>query len=240
MIGRRKTGMVRVGIAAMGFCAVAALAAGCPGFEVADVHLASSSAQAASFTLAATVIVTEEDPALDDNGDLEGGRGLLGIWLPPGWAATAARVKAPSDASFVPLVAVPDGDGHFPAPFPWVPGAWTAFASPCGNVAEGTFEYAVEVDVSGPAGATDVVLGVSTALFDEAGSNGAAPSEIAVDLFAASLTVRAAPAAPAPAGLEQCAAIPYGDEPSSGGDSCACAAPGARTESAIPLLVALF
>jgi hypothetical protein len=226
-------------VAALGGCAVAALAAGCPGFEVEDIALASSSVDDAAFTLTATVVVKEEDPAVDDDGDLSGGRGLLGVWLPPDWAVGEARIQGPDDEGFAPLAPIPDGDGHFPAPFPWVPGAWSAFVSPCDNVEEGTFEYLVEVDVSGPAGATEVVLGISTALLDEEGSNGSAPLEARVDLAAGTVDAREAPAAPASAGLDACAAVPC-EEPAEEG--CSCAAPGspARRPSLVVALSALF
>jgi hypothetical protein len=234
-----RTGRKRVygGLAALAGCAVAALVGGCPELVVEDVGLASSSAETAAFTLAATVIVTEDDPALTEDGDLSGGRGLLGVWLPPEWEATEARIKAPGDAGFSQLTPIPDGDGHFPAPFPWVPGAWFAFASPCANIAKGIFEHQVEVDVSGPEGAAIVVLGIATALFDDAGSNGANPVEVTVDLPAGTAVVRGAPEAPASAGLEACAAILY-DEPLD--EDCACAAPGARRETGPRLLAALL
>ncbi|HUT78061.1 MAG TPA: hypothetical protein VM285_10265 [Polyangia bacterium] len=239
MAQRRRSNVCRGIVAALGGCAVAVLASGCPGFEIEDVALASSSVDDVAFTLAATVVVTEEDPAVDDNGDLSGGRGRLGVWLPPDWEVVEARVRAPEDAGFAALTPIPDGDGHFPAPFPWVPGAWSAFASPCDNIEEGTFEYLVEIDVVGSASGTDVVLGISTALFDEAGSNGAPPVEAAVDLAAGTVDVREAPAAPASAGLDACEAVPYEEPPK---DACTCAAPGspARRPSLVGALSALF
>jgi hypothetical protein len=239
MIPTTRRRRISRGLAALAVCAAAELATGCPQLEVDDVSLASSSIDDAAFTLTVTVVVTEDDPAVDDNGDLAGGRGLLGVWLPPGWAVDAARFRASGEADFAPATPVAEGDGHFPAPFPWVPGAWSAFASPCENVGQGTFEHAVEIDVHGPPGATGVTLGISTALFDENGSNGAGPTEVAVDLSAGTASVREPPAAPAPAGLEECAPIPY-DEASPPGEACSCAATGARVEGGVGLLRALI
>jgi hypothetical protein len=237
MISGENEKRLRAGLKALIACALAASLTGCPQLEVEDVSLASVSAETAAFTVSATVVVTEDDPAVDDDGDLSGGRGLLGIWLPEGWAATGARVQAPGAADFAALTQVPDGDGHFPPPFPWVPGAWSAFASPCDNIEEGIFEYGVEIDVSGPEGATGVVLGIATALFDEAGSNGGRPVEVAIDLSAGTADVRAAPAAPTAAGLTACEAIPYEEPPD---DDCTCAAPGVRRDDARGLLAALL
>lgn len=238
MVPKANRRRVRAAVAAPLGVLVAAVVTGCPQLEIEGVSLSAGSTDAATFSLFATVTVTEDDPAVEDDGDLSGGRGLLGVWLPEGWTATAARLRAPGETAFSALTPVPDGDGHFPPPFPWVPGAWTAFASPCANVAEGAFEYAVELDVEGPAGATAVVLGVATAIFDDAGSNGGRPVEVAVDLAAGTASVRAAPAAPASAGLAECAAIPYG-EPAGDGDGCACAAPGSGS-SGLRLLPALL
>jgi len=95
-----------------------AFLSGCPGLEVEDISLVPGSVDGQSFTLQGRVIVIEEDPAVDDNGDLGGGRGILGVWLPPGWEATGARVQKPDSSEFIDLTAVDDGDGHFAPTFP--------------------------------------------------------------------------------------------------------------------------
>ena len=65
-----------------------ALLAGCPSFQLTQVEIAPGSIDGQRFTLNATVSVTEEDPPVDDDGNLGGGRGVLGVWLPPDWTVT--------------------------------------------------------------------------------------------------------------------------------------------------------
>jgi hypothetical protein len=197
---------------------------GCPSLRVAQVDLVPESLTAQTFTLSAQVQVTEEDPAVDDEGNLGGGRGVLGVWLPPGWQVTGARLIGPEDTSHIELTAIEDAAGHFPPPFPFVPGSWFAFVSACNNIDEGIFDYAAEIDVEGDGSSTAVTLGISTALFNDEGSNGPVPTEVAVDLEAGTAEVRQPPAAPAPAGLVQCESIPYEDTSAESG--CACSHPG--------------
>jgi hypothetical protein len=200
---------------------------GCPSLRVAQVELDQETLTAQSFTLRAQVEVTEEDPAVDDEGNLGGGRGVLGVWLPPGWQATGARLQGPGDTSHAELTPIDDAAGHFPPPFPYVPGDWFAFVSACNHIEEGSFDYSTEIDIEGDGSATAVVLGVSTALFNDEGSSGPVPTEVAVDLEAGTAEVRQPPAAPAPAGLVQCESIPY--EETSAGSGCSCSHPGVST-----------
>ena len=136
----------------------------------------------------------------------------------------------PDDTELADLTVLDDGKGHFPPPFPYVDGGWSAFVSECENIAAGTFEYEVEIDVQGDGSATEVTLGLSTALYNEEGSNGSPPTEVSVDLGAATVDVREKPAAPAPAGLAACESIPYEDPADDGG--CSCSSPGAARSAA--------
>lgn len=232
IVGRRAALPVVAGLAL--------LATGCPSFRLVAIDLAPGSIDDAGFTLAATVEVTEEDPPVDDDGNLDGGRGVLGVWLPPDWQATAARAAGPDDDALVELTPIDDAAGHFPPTFPYVPGTWFAFVTDCDHVPEGVREHQVEVDVEGPAGATAVTLGLAAARFDDAGSNGPVPTEVTVDLGAATVAVREAPAPPASAGLAACESIRYED--AADDDSCGCATAGARTAGAtlLGLLLALI
>jgi hypothetical protein len=217
---------------------VVAFLAGCPSLTVEQIELESDSVTSESFTLSATVRVVEEDPAVDDDGNLGGGRGVLGVWLPPSWEVTGARAMGPQDTELVDLTPLDDDDGHFPPPFPYVEGEWFAFVSECENLEAGTFDYEIEIDVLGDGSQTEVTLGVSTALFDEQGSNGAPPDEVRVDLEAATAEVRPAPQAPAPAGLATCESIPYADV--GGDDGCSCSSAGVSRAQTRPSLLELI
>jgi len=215
----------------------AALLAGCPSLTIDQVDLDAETVTSESFTLVATVEVVEEDPPVDDDGNLGGGRGLLGVWLPPGWEATGARLMGLEDADFAALSPIEDAAGHFPPPFPYVDGAWFAFASDCENVPEGTFQYEIELDVQGDGTQSEVVFGISAALFNDEGSNGPVPAEVRVDLDAATAEVRESPAAPASAGLAECESIPYEEPADDGG--CNCSSPGALRAPVRPSLLGL-
>lgn len=204
---------------------VAAFLAGCPSITVEQMELDAESVTSESFTLLATVEVVEEDPAVDDDGNLGGGRGALGVWLPPGWEATAARLMGPQDQDMVEMTPLADAAGHFPPTFPYVEGAWFAFVSECENIAEGTFLYDVEIDIAGDGNQTAVTFGVSAAQFNDEGSNAPTPTEVSVDLEAATIEVSEPPPAPATAGLAECASIPYEEPDDEGG--CGCSVPGA-------------
>jgi hypothetical protein len=198
---------------------------GCPSLTVTELDLAPGSINADQFTIQARVEVKEEDPAVDDDGNLSGGRGIVGVWLPPGWQATAARISGPQDTAFAEMAPVEDADGHFPPTFPHVPGSWFAFVSECDNIEAGVFLYDVEIDIQGDGSATAVTLGVASALFNDEGSNGPVPRELHVDLAAESATLSELPAAPASAGLAQCESIAY-EEPADD-SGCSCVHPGA-------------
>jgi len=216
------------------------LTAGCPSFEVDEIQLVEDSVTSEGFTVAAIVTVTEEDPDVSEEGDLSGGRGILGVWLPPGWAVDEARVKGPDDDTPAALQPLDNADGHFPPTFPFTPGAWFAFASDCQNIPEGVFEYDIEVDVSGDGSADQVVMGLSTARFDDGGSQGPVPTEVMVDLTAGTVSVREAPAAAAPSGLEECPSIPYQDAASGEGCTCAAAGSGSTGGPLLKILLATF
>ena len=201
---------------------LAVLLPGCPSFQLTQVEIAPDSIDGQSFTLTATVSVTEEDPPVDD-GNLAGGRGVLGVWLPPDWTATGARVKDPDSGAFTDLIAITDAAGHFPPSFPRVPGSWFAFVSMCDNVPEGTSTYQLQIDIEGQGTETVVTLGVAVAMFNDAGSNGPVPREISVDLGAQTATVRQLPPALSSAGLDECPSIPYEEAKNNG---CGCALPG--------------
>lgn len=230
----RKTTWVALGASML----AAAFLTGCPSLTVDQIDLDADTVTSESFTLTATVEVVEEDPAVDDDGNLGGGRGALGVWLPPGWEVTGARLMGPDDADFAELTPLEDADGHFPPPFPYVEGSWFGFVSECDHIEAGTFLYEAEMDVQGDGSQTEVTLGVSTALFDDEGSNGSAPTEVRVDLTAATAEVRDSPAAPATAGLPDCESIPY-EEPDDKGD-CGCSSPGASRSPSRPALLDLF
>lgn len=229
----------RVALAAS-IIVVGIAATGCPSFSVEQIDLLDGSVSTEGFTLTATIVVTEEDPAVDDQGDLSGGRGILGVWLPPGWTADEARVRGPLDSDFSTLAPVADGEGHFPPTFPFTPGSWFAFASGCQNLAEGEFEYEVQLDVSGDGSSSEVIVGISSALFDDAGSQGPVPWEITVDLAGATLSVLDKPAAPASAGLDECASIPYEDAPADDGCSCDSVGTSGRSVSLLGIVTMLF
>jgi hypothetical protein len=203
----------------------AALLSGCPSLTIEQVELDAETLTSESFTLTATVRVVEEDPPIDDEGDLGGGRGVLGVWLPPGWAASGARIAGPDDTSLSELTPLEDAAGHFPPAFPFTPGDWFAFASECENLPAGTFIYEIEIDIQGDGSQDELTCGVSTALFDDGGSNGPAPIEIQIDLAAGTAEVREPPPAPAPSGQPSCESIPYEDQNDDSG--CTCSNPGA-------------
>jgi len=230
----RKRNWIAMGISTL----VVAFLAGCPSLTVGQIGLAPESVTSQSFTLTARVRVVEEDPAVDDDGNLGGGRGVLGVWLPPGWEATAARSMGPDDTELVAMTPLADAGGHFPPPFPHVDGQWFAFVSECANIAAGTFDYGIEIDIAGDGSQTSVTFGVSTALFADEGSNGAAPTEVTVDLDAATVQVREPPAGPASAGLAACASIPYEDPAEE--DGCSCSSPGALRAQTRPSLLVLI
>ncbi len=221
---RTKIGTLFTLIAAM---IVAAVLCGCPSFAIDNIGLVDGTVTTKSFTISATVKVVEEDPAVDDNGDLSGGRGVLGVWLPPGWEAQGARVMEPQAAEPVNLAPIEDGDGHFPPTFPRVPGTWYAFVSDCENIEKGAFAYEVEIDVEGDGAETSLVMGISTTQFNKDGSGGPVPREIAVDLVGVTAEMNALPPQPEPTVLVECESIPYEDPQA--GDGCGCSTTGTPT-----------
>lgn len=232
---RKKIGTLPTLIATM---FVAAALCGCPSFTIDSIGLVDGTVTTKSFTISAAVKVVEEDPAVDDNGDLSGGRGVLGVWLPPGWEAQGARVMEPQAEGPVNLVPIEDGDGHFPPTFPRVPGTWYAFVSNCENIEKGDFAYEVEIDVEGDGTETSLVMGISTTQFNEDGSGGPTPREIAVDLVEESAVMTALPTQPQPAVLVECESIPYEDPQA--GDGCGCSTTGTPTRGLWPGLLNLF
>jgi hypothetical protein len=228
---------LRAGVTAGLFVFVGLVATGCPSFTFEQISLAEGSVTADRFTVEALVSVLEEDPAVDDEENLSGGRGILGIWLPPGWSADEARVMDPQESGFTALQPISDADGHFPPTFPHAPGNWFAFVSACDNIAEGEFEYLVQVDVSGDGSSSEVTMGIAAALFDDTGSRGPVPTEVSVDLHDGTVTIAKTPASPASANLDECEPIPYGDTPTN--DECSCSAPGSPRQE-IELLELLF
>jgi hypothetical protein len=215
-----------------------AFLAGCPSISIDQLELDAETVTSESFTLLATVEVAEEDPAVDDDGNLGGGRGVLGVWLPPGWQVTGARLMGPQDPAMVEMAPLTEPDGHFPPPFPYVEGSWFAFVSDCANIEAGTFFYDAEIDIEGDGSQTAVTFGVTTALFSDEGSNAPTPTEVSVDLESATIDVREPLPAPAPAGLAECGSIPYEDPADEGG--CGCAAPGVDRSGAHTSLIGVF
>jgi len=206
---------------------LALLATGCPGLTVRSVALVPESVAPGRFTLAVAVEVVEEDPSINDNGELDGGRGILGVWLPPGWTVAAARIALPGTDEQVVLEAVTDADGHFAPSFPRVPGGWSGFVSPCQNLDAGSYLYDAELDLVGPATEPTLSLGLAAALFSDDGSNGPAPRQVDVDLAAGTATLLALPSPPAPTGLAACPGAPH-DETME--NACACTAPGVSND----------
>ncbi|MCP4610614.1 MAG: hypothetical protein GY845_18040 [Planctomycetes bacterium] len=199
--------------------------AGCPSLRVAQIDLKPDSTTAERFTLQVRIEVVEEEPVVEEDGKLAGGRGVLGVWMPPGWKTAAARIRSPDETVFSDLAAIADAEGHFPPPFPYVPGSWFAFVSDCYHINQGTRTHNVEIDIQGNGSKTSVTLGVAAALFNEEGSNGPVPTGIRIDVAAGIAKVRPPPAAPPPVGLPVCESIEHRQ---STGDNqgCSCSYPG--------------
>jgi len=187
---------------------LAPLVVGCPSIDIADSGIVEGSAGPGRVTLRAVFDVDEEDPSFDDDGNLEGGRGVLGVWLPPGWSVLDATAHHLNGGE-VPLLPLDDAAGHFPPTFPRVPGAWHAFATGCQHLPEGSFTYEVEVAVVGPEEDTELTAGITAAVLIEGGSNAAVPAQIDVDLAAGSATGPDPNDEPPSTGLEQCAPAVY-------------------------------
>ncbi len=232
---RKRIGTLPTMIAAM---LVAAALSGCPSFTIDNIGLVDGTVTTKSFTVSGTVNVVEDDPAVDDNGGLSGGRGVLGVWLPPGWEAQGARAIEPQAEGPVNLVPIEDGDGLLPPTFPRVPGTWYAFVSNCENIKEGAFAYEVEIDVEGDGTETSLVMGISTTQFNKDGSRGPTPREIAVDLVEGSAVMTALPTQPKPAVLVECESIPYEDPQA--GDGCGCSTTGTPARGLWQGLLNLF
>ncbi|MCP4601738.1 MAG: hypothetical protein GY847_14685 [Proteobacteria bacterium] len=212
---------------------------GCPSLRVAQISLKPNSIAPSRFTLQAHVEVVEEEPTVDDDGKLAGGRGVLGIWLPFKWAATAVRLSGPGDTAYVELAAITDAEGHFPPPFPYTPGSWFAFVSGCNNIGKGTWIYDVEIDIQGDTSEISITLGVAAALFNEEGSNGPVPTEVQVDLANGTAKVRQPPAAPSTTGLRSCKSIER-EQCSDNTEGCSCSYPGSRCRGMVNMSIRFF
>jgi hypothetical protein len=133
---------------------LAALLSGCPYIEVTEVELVPDSVGDGSFSLTAKVLVeTGEDKQIVTHG-------LIGVWMPEGWEANSVRITGPEDGAPISLIHVPGLEPAYPGTFPYVPGAWKAFATEgCISVPPNA-TYEAQVDATGPAGTERVSMGL--------------------------------------------------------------------------------
>ncbi len=172
-------------------CFVALLAVflvGCPVIRIAKVEIKPDSISETQLTLTVSIKVDETDDPVNEEGQQEGGRGLVGVWLPQGWNTIDARVKITGQDSLQSLEPIPGVASYFPVSFPYVPGAWWPFATACQYIPEGSLEYVVEVDIAIPEGTKNGIVGIIPTVYQE-NLNARNPTEVHLDLEAGTAVI---------------------------------------------------
>jgi hypothetical protein len=191
--------------------AVSMALAGCPRLRVAEVRLAGP-AKGGKLTLVANVETEYQPktcPAQDADGQKGGsdctpepssysGRGVVAVWLPAGWKAVAARVRAPGKAQAEAMPLEAEVAPEFPGTFPHQPGEWWPFVTSDQEIPAGNTVYPVEVDLEGPAGAKDLTMGVALGAVSDCavgrkvgeGDIEDPPTEVTIDLRTGKVAVR--------------------------------------------------
>ena len=170
---------------------------GCPVLRVADVGVKPGSSSSTRLTVTTRIAVEEAEDPIQDNGTQGGGQGVIGFWLPAGWKALEARVRAPGAADFERLAPVTGYDAAFPVSVPYVPGRWWPFVTSCQYVPQGVSEYEVELDIERPADARDGVVGIQIFEFEDEHRE-TQTTEVRLDLDAGTAAI--VPPEPAPGG----------------------------------------
>jgi len=224
---------------------VASLAlSGCPSLRVGQVRLAAPPKGGKATLVVDVETKIEVKPEEDQPGLGYSGTGVVAIWLPTGWKATAARIRVPGEDQPGSMSLVPDLAPEFPTTFPFQPGEWWTFVT--GNlwITVEPAVFPVEIDLEGPARAKALVLGIALGGIDncgvrtkvgwEAGDN--LPTEIAIDLRKGTVAVREQPA-PVDVQLPGCVKKPEPDaglEPDAGPESDAAPPTDATAPSVLP------
>ncbi|MDD5306477.1 MAG: hypothetical protein PHU25_04070 [Deltaproteobacteria bacterium] len=170
--------------------------AGCPRLRVAEVRLAAPS-KGGKLTLVANV-ETQYQPESVKEPKSYAGRGVIAVWLPPGWKATGARIRPPGQEQAESMPLVPEVAPEFPVTFPYQPGAWWPFVASDREIPVGTTVFPVEIDAEGPAGMKALTLGIALGAVSDCAVGrkvGVAdiedpPTEVAIDLRSGKITVR--------------------------------------------------
>jgi hypothetical protein len=184
------------------FLLALALLGGCPTVKLSGVGVKDGSVGPTGLTLTAQVTVQETEEVTEEGASSNAGRALIAVYLPTGWAVSAARLKSPQESTARRLTPIPQTAIQFGETFPQVPGQWWAFGSNSQSVPTGTWVHEVELDLTYPKRTKAGELGVSVSLLQETLDEVPAPQiyDVAIQGKKATLEPRAkeAPAMPGP------------------------------------------